>query len=186
MTTSPVSQKSCELPPRLISQPPPPNADHWPQSFCIHTGSRYEAWCSPTFAAPLGRNTRGKTATNSTEFRPGRGWLHAARRLVTPYHARPTAPAKKSPGNLGGGRRGRYGRCPPALRLRPTDGAEQRCEHSAGPAPLIDAIYSPVTFDGMTAFPPPTAARIACPASDVFWRHRLELTVDAHDRALPI
>jgi hypothetical protein len=155
------------LPPRLISQPPPPNADHWPQSFCIHTGSRYEAWCSPTFAAPLGRNTRGKTATNSTEFRPGRGlaarlgptdWSHPTTR------ARQRRPKKEAPATLEGAHGAAMGGVRPHLDYAQPTEPSKRGEHSAGPAPLIDAIYTPVTFDGMTAFPPPTAARIGLPS----------------------
>src|SRR5580658_8430402 len=68
VTTAPMRQKFSESPPRLISHPPPPNADHWPQSFSIHSGNRKDACCSPTAGDALGKNTLGNMATSSPKF----------------------------------------------------------------------------------------------------------------------
>src|SRR5436305_9190510 len=64
-STPPAMQKFCEPPPLFSVQPPPPKVDQSPQYFSNQIGRSKETWRSPTVADPLGRKTRGKTATST-------------------------------------------------------------------------------------------------------------------------
>src|SRR6202043_989294 len=123
-------QKSWESPPRLISQPPPPNADHGPQSFCTQSGRRYEACRSPTFEEPLGRNTLGKTATSSPTCCCVRKRYFAGRSTLP--RAPPQGPAFREA--VAGGTRGG------ALHMGPPAVIEVDARFAAGVCPCRGAV----------------------------------------------